>query len=195
MSTVCSRGDATSLYVKGAPDSVIARCTRVRQPDGSMVPLDDSLRKALVEKVHAMASRPLRCLALATKEVSDWEDVERGGPAAHEAFESDLILEGVAGIRDPPRPEAKRAIQRCKSAGVRVFMITGDSKETAVAIGKELGILESDERAWEGNAFFEDDSAEAEGRRKDLLAPSAGCLLYTSPSPRDRQKSRMPSSA
>ena len=102
--------------------------------------MDDALRKALVDKVHAMASRPLRCLALATKEVSDWEDVERGGPAAHEAFESDLILEGVAGIRDPPRPEAKRAIARCKSAGVRVFMITGDSKETAVAIGKELGI-------------------------------------------------------
>ena len=66
--------------------------------------------------------------------------MERGGPAAHEAFESDLVLEGVAGIRDPPRPEAKRVIARCKSAGVRVFMITGDSKETAVAIGKELGI-------------------------------------------------------
>ena len=121
MSTVCSRGDTTCLYVKGAPDSVIARCTRVRREDGSVVPLDDALRKALVEKVHAMASRPLRCLALATKEVSDWEDVERGGPAAHESFESDLILEGVAGIRDPPRPEAKRAIERCKSAGGRVF--------------------------------------------------------------------------
>jgi magnesium-transporting ATPase (P-type) len=140
MSTVCTRGDATSLFVKGAPDSVIARCTRVRREDGSVVPLDEALRSALVEKVTAMASRPLRCLALATKEVSDWEDVERGGPTAHEAFESDLILEGVAGIRDPPRPEAKRAIARCKSAGVRVFMITGDSKETAVAIGKELGI-------------------------------------------------------
>ena len=97
MSTVCTRGDETCLYVKGAPDSVIARCTRVRREDGSVVPLDDSLRKALVEKVTAMASRPLRCLALATKDVTAWEDVERGGPAAHEAFESDLVLEGVAG--------------------------------------------------------------------------------------------------
>ena len=125
---------------------------------------------------------------MATKEVRDWEDVERGGPAAHEAFESDLILEGVAGIRDPPRPEAKRAIQRCKSAGVRVFMITGDSKETAVAIGKELGILESDERAWEGNAFFADDSAEAEGVRKELLAPSAGDGVFCRTAPADKQR-------
>ena len=168
MSTVCSRGDATSLYVKGAPDSVIARCTRVRREDGSIGPLDEALRSALIDKVHAMASRPLRCLALATKEVSDWEDVERGGPAAHEAFESDLVLEGVAGIRDPPRPEAKRAIQRCKSAGVRVFMITGDSKETAVAIGKELGILESESAPGRATRL-RIDGAEA-GPRKDLLA-------------------------
>ncbi len=188
MSTVCARGDTTSLYVKGAPDSVIARCTRVRREDGSIGPLDEALRSALIEKVTAMASRPLRCLALATKDVTAWEDVERGGPAAHEAFESDLILEGVAGIRDPPRPEAKRAIARCKSAGVRVFMITGDSKETAVAIGKELGILESDERAWEGNAFFADDSAEAEGRRKDLLAPSAGDGVFCRTAPADKQR-------
>ena len=107
MSTVCTRGDATSLYVKGAPDSVIARCTRVRREDGSIVPLDDALRSALIDKVHAMASRPLRCLALATKDVTDWEDVERGGPAAHEAFESDLVLEGVAGVGIPPRPRRR----------------------------------------------------------------------------------------
>ncbi len=67
-------------------------------------------------------------------------------------------------------------------------MITGDSKETAVAIGKELGILESDERAWEGNAFFADDSAEAEGRRKDLLAPSAGDGVFCRTAPADKQR-------
>ena len=67
-------------------------------------------------------------------------------------------------------------------------MITGDSKETAVAIGKELGILESDARAWEGNAFFADDSAEAEGRRKDLLAPSAGDGVFCRTAPADKQR-------
>ena len=141
MSTVCARGDATSLYVKGAPDSVIARCTRVRREDGSVVPLDEALRKALVEKVTAMASRPLRCLALATKEVSDWEDVERGGPAAHEAFESDLVLEGVAGCveikilrrvradssRRPPRHrrDACSMAWRCRFLAARCTRHTG----------------------------------------------------------------------
>jgi Ca2+-transporting ATPase len=67
-------------------------------------------------------------------------------------------------------------------------MITGDSKETAVAIGKELGILESDERAWEGNAFFEDDSAEAEGVRKELLAPSKGDGVFCRTAPADKQR-------
>ena len=167
MSTVCTRGDATSLYVKGAR----TRSSRgARACDGRtgrlfhwMILCDQRSST----RSTAMASRPLRCLALATKDVTAWEDVERGGPAAHEAFESDLVLEGVAGIRDPPRPEAKRAIARCKSAGVRVFMITGDSKETAVAIGKELGILESDERAWRGGPRRVDTTSPRPSRRRD----------------------------
>ena len=186
MSTICT-GEDTRLYVKGAPDSVIGRCSHVRTKDGA-VPLNDAMRKVLLGKVAQMASRPLRCLALATKDIEAYGDVEAGGPSVHEAFESDLILEGVCGIRDPPRPEAQRAIARCKSAGIRVFMITGDSKETAVAIGKELGILQDSERAWEGNEFFKDASAEAEGVRKNLLAPSKGDGVFCRTAPADKQR-------
>ena len=199
MSVVCS--DKT-LYVKGAPDSIIARCATIRDPStGKAVPLDDDTRKRVTLKVNELARRPLRCLAFATR--GSLPSVVEGyapgdslpkaldGAEAHEALESDLCLEGVAGIRDPPRPEAKVAIAKCRAAGVRVFMITGDSRETAVAIGEELGILEAGrggDRAWEGAAFFADESEAGEATRAALLAPEAGDGVFCRTAPADKQR-------
>ena len=211
MSVVSRASDSSTvrLHVKGAPDSVLARCTRVVDPEtGEAKPLDDDARLAFEAKVREMASRPLRCIALAyTDDVpaelrayepgDDADDATAEAPdclkdaAAHEALESGLVLCGVAGIRDPPRPEAKVAIAKCKAAGVRVFMITGDSRETACAVGRELGILDAEggeARAWEGNAFFADGSDAAEAARATALAPAAGNGVFCRTAPADKQR-------
>jgi len=194
MSTLCRSDGAAKLYVKGAPDSVIRRCDSVLRPDGSVIPLTAAARADLLARVTAMASRPLRCLALATRADLPGPAAEyRGGDADfldgaanHEALESSLTLCGVVGIRDPPRPEAKEAMRKCKAAGVRVFMITGDSRETAAAIGGELGILEDAARTWEGNDFFSDRLDDAQ--RAALLHPDRGNGVFCRTAPADKQR-------
>ncbi|KAH8045793.1 calcium-transporting ATPase [Aureococcus anophagefferens] len=134
MSVVCRRhGSYARLFVKGAPDSVLARCSRVLDPTtGSPRKLEDGERAELAARVTAMAGRPLRCLALAytddlPPELRAYEgsDEDADLPAClataddHEKLESDLVLAGVVGIRDPPRPECAAAIAKCKAAGVR----------------------------------------------------------------------------
>ena len=203
MSTVCSRGDATSFVRQGRAGLRHRAARACDGRTGRLFRWTMLCDRRSSRKSTAMASQAAACLALATKEVSDWEDVERGGPAAHEAFESDLILEGVAGveiIRDPPRPEAKSgdagsSHSVASPAGVRVFMITGDSKETAVAIGKELGICSVHKSnfaallpvlyhrpssatcstAWRRGPLSVDTTASSRGPAQGLvLAPSAG---------------------
>ncbi|KAJ8599118.1 hypothetical protein CTAYLR_006359 [Chrysophaeum taylorii] len=193
------------LLVKGAPDSVLRRCVSVRDPHtGATRPLSAAERRLWEARCRDMASRPLRCLALATRD--DLPDDLRafaastpppggGTPAipdclkdaaAHELVETQLSLVGVVGIRDPPRPEAGRAIKRCRDAGIRVFMITGDSRETALAIASELGILDDPSRAFEGAAFFKDD--DADDRRAALLAPHLGNAVFCRTAPADKQR-------
>lgn len=128
--------------------SVYLRCTRIRLSNGKTVPLTNDMRHKILEKVNSMATRPLRCLGLALKEGSDLGPLNRlndeegvaaspymRNPSHFAQIESNLIFMGICGIKDPARPEAAAAILRCREAGVRVIMITGDSKETAIAIG------------------------------------------------------------
>jgi len=102
--------------------------------------------------------------------------------------------QGVAGIRDPPRAEAAEAIARCERAGIRIILITGDSRETAVAIAQELGILDARlgaraaQRAFQGTAFFKDPSPEAARARADALKPSAGNAVFYRTAPEDKQR-------
>ncbi|KAJ1448765.1 hypothetical protein M885DRAFT_470840 [Pelagophyceae sp. CCMP2097] len=214
MSVLCRKhGEAKlRLYVKGAPDSVLQRCTALRDPaTGRSVPLTKEDRLRIEELIKELASRPLRCIALATRDdLGDTVDPARlVDAAAHESLESGLTLCGVVGIRDPPRPEAKAAIARCKEAGVRVFMITGDSRETAVAIASELGILDAaadaaafatadawavpdsatgaQRRAFEGNSFFAD-PAVSDARRAAVLAPGRGNAVFCRTAPADKQR-------
>ncbi len=124
------------VMVKGAPDLLLDRCDRIMTAAGP-VPLTPSLRRE-VERANArMGREALRVLAAARGELSalpkqpDPRRVERG-----------LIFLGLAGLMDPPRPEAAKAVERCRRAGIRVVMITGDHRATAVAVARELGILE-----------------------------------------------------
>lgn len=126
-------------YTKGAPDILVSLCDRMLQPDGTVTSLTPADKEAILDNNRAMAAKALRVLALAYKTVD-------GTPANPnpEEIERDLIFSGLVGMIDPPRPEAVEAVKVCKTAGIRVVMITGDYKDTAAAIAGDLGITGRD---------------------------------------------------
>ncbi len=136
MSTVHKTADGALVqFTKGAPDELLKRCTKALI-DGKVVDMTDAIRSDILAANKAMADRALRVLAAAKKELS-------AEPAEYtpEAVENDLCFVGLVGMIDPVRPEVKPAIEQCASAGIRPIMITGDHKDTAVAIATELGII------------------------------------------------------
>ena len=138
MSTVHKTEDGALVqFTKGAPDEVLKRCTKALVK-GEIVDMTDAIRAEILAANKAMADRALRVLAAAKKAL----DAE---PAVYEAeaVECDLCFVGLVGMIDPVRPEVKPAIDECRSAGIRAIMITGDHKDTAVAIAMQLGIIES----------------------------------------------------
>lgn len=145
MTTFHQNPDEKNYYafVKGAPDITLSLCTKVYQK-GSSVPLTAEKKSKILKVNSDMASQSLRVLALAYREIE--EIPENPTP---EEMETELVFVGLVGMIDPARPEAIEAIRTCKSAGIRPVMITGDYKETAVAIAQELGIIE-DEKAITG---------------------------------------------
>ena len=146
MSTFHSRrGKAVATqYVKGAPDLLLEKCTHWLK-NGVAVPLTAADRAAILARNRAMAQSALRVLAAAKR---DWSALPaRLDP---ETAERELVFIGLAGMMDPVRPEAAAAIARCRAAGIRPVMITGDHKDTAAAIGRQLGILQSEGQAVTG---------------------------------------------
>lgn len=127
--------DGFIQYTKGAPDEVIKRCTFYEE-GGSLFPMTEEKKAEILTSNKAMADKALRVLA-AAKRV--WTEM----PSDHtpEFLEQDLCFVGLTGMIDPVRPEVKDAILECRSAGIRPVMITGDHKDTAVAIASELGII------------------------------------------------------
>ncbi|MEE8827554.1 MAG: cation-translocating P-type ATPase [Eubacteriales bacterium] len=131
-------------FTKGAPDEVIRRCVSYLDEDG-IHPLTDEKRREILAQNKAYADRALRVLAAAER---FWD----ARPEKHEAeyLEQKLIFIGLTGMIDPVRPEVLPAMKLCRSAGIRTVMITGDHKDTAVAIAKELGIADGPEQALTG---------------------------------------------
>jgi len=123
------------LYCKGAVESVLPLCTHALGPAGVTVPLTGEVQERLLAAQDEMAEAGLRVLALA------WRKVPEG--TARERLESALVLAGLVGLADPPRPEVPGAIARCFSAGIRVIMVTGDHPHTAQAIAREIGLARS----------------------------------------------------
>jgi P-type Ca2+ transporter type 2C len=131
------RGPVVRCYVKGAPDVLISRGGSFRSPDGTLVPITDDNRHLALEANDRMAEGGERVMVVARRDF-DPATFDRAGDLL--SLVDDLTLLAMVGIVDPPRPEARDAIARCKSAGIRVRMITGDHATTAGAIGRELGI-------------------------------------------------------
>ena len=144
MSTVHKCGDSYIQYTKGAPDEVLQCCTSDLD-SGEVLPLTDEKRQEILSVNHAMADRALRVLAAAERR---WDALPEDCSPAN--LEHELCFIGLTGMIDPVRPEVKSAIDECRRAGIRPIMITGDHKDTAVAIARELGIIDDASQAIEG---------------------------------------------
>ena len=135
MSTIHDLGGKYVQYTKGGPDVVLARCAYYYE-NGEAKPMTEAKRGEIMAANKAMADKALRVLAAAKR---DWSEKPADNTPAY--LEQDLVFLGLTGMIDPVRPEVKAAIEECRSAGIRAVMITGDHKDTAVAIAKELGII------------------------------------------------------
>ncbi len=145
MTTIHDNGGEIVQFTKGAPDEILKRSTHVWE-NGSINPLSDEKRAQILSQNKNMADRALRVLAVGFKNLK-----ENPSEPTSEALENELVFIGLVGMIDPVRPEVKTAIIECKEAGIRPIMITGDHKDTAVAIALELGIIEGAENAITGS--------------------------------------------
>ena len=162
MSTIHNHGDEVIQFTKGAPDVVIGRCTHYIK-DGKVVPMTEEYTKQILTANKSMADKALRVLACAKRVWA--EKPEQSEP---EYLEQDLCFMGLAGMIDPVRPEVKDAIVKCRGAGIRPIMITGDHIDTAVAIARELGIITEDTYAITGAQLNDMTDEEFEQKFKNI---------------------------
>jgi len=213
-------GDAVNkLFVKGAPDLLLERCAFVKLPSGEVVPMDAQARALLQGAVQNLAERPLRTIGLAIKEgealgaeLGSWQGEPSGettpklltDASKFAQVESQLTFLGMTGIKDPARKEVGAAIAECHNAGIRVIMITGDSKPTAVAIARDVGIFDAETfqrenarlkgkveessgsipRAYTGADFFQNLSEE----EQEAALSAGGNFIFCRTEPLDKQK-------
>lgn len=144
MSTVHQSDHGFIQYTKGAPDVVLSRCTSYYE-NGKAVPMTEEKKNQILAENKEMADRALRVLCCAMRTYKSKPESD-----AADSLEKELCYIGLTGMIDPVRPEVVDAIKECRSAGIRPIMITGDHKDTAVAIAKELGIIENESGAITG---------------------------------------------
>jgi Ca2+-transporting ATPase len=152
------------ISVKGAPEAILDRCDRFESGSG-VRPLGAADRARIAAQQAELSQRALRVLAAAVREA----DEEEIGAASADDAERGLVFLGLAGMYDPPRTEAREAVARCREAGIRVVMITGDHPQTGFAIARELGIASAPSEALSG-AELEALSAEELGARVEAIS-------------------------
>jgi len=158
MTTLHRRSELMTVsYTKGAPDEVLKRCRQIVS-EGGRAPLTMQLRGQIEQAVSALSGQALRILCLAMRE------------NAAEATEENLTFLGLVGMRDPARPEAARAVEEFKEAGVRTVMITGDHVDTAFAIGRQLEIVDSPQQCMTGEELGRLSDEELIERIEDIRA-------------------------
>ncbi|KAK2364052.1 calcium-transporting ATPase, endoplasmic reticulum-type [Trifolium repens] len=184
-----------SLLVKGAVENVLDRSSKVQLRDGSIVKLDNNAKNLILQALHEMSTSALRCLGFAYKdELTSFEGYNGKDdhpahqllldPSNYSSIESELIFVGLVGLRDPPREEVYQAIEDCRAAGIRVMVITGDNKNTAEAICREIGVFAPNEdissKSVTGRDFME-------LRDKKAYLRQSGGLLFSRAEPRHKQ--------
>jgi len=158
MSVIVKEDGKDTCYVKGAPERVLDKCDYVLE-NNKLKPFTYQKKKQVEEFITAMSSRALRCIAAAYKE----ENLTKSGK-----LEEHLIFIGVAGSIDPPRNEARDAVLKCKLAGIKPVMITGDHQNTALAIAKSLNICNNEDQVMTGAEIEEIDDSELEKKVKKV---------------------------
>lgn len=141
-----STNNSTTLLVKGAPESVLDRCTKM-QKGTKVVNITKAIRTELNAKVLEYGAMGLRTLACAFIENvdSDAQHYKTDSSSKYIQFEQEMTFVGLVGMLDPPRPEVKGAIEKCRTAGIRVVVITGDNKNTAETICRQIGVFGEEE--------------------------------------------------
>ncbi|PKA63277.1 Calcium-transporting ATPase 4, endoplasmic reticulum-type [Apostasia shenzhenica] len=192
---VRSNTGGNNLLVKGAVENLLERSTSMQLLDGSVVRLDEQAKGLILEALHEMSSNALRCLGFAYKddlaEFSTYDGEDHPAhkllldPANYSSIESGLIFVGLAGLRDPPRAEVHQAIEDCRAAGIRVMVITGDNKETAEAICRDIGVFSLNEdvslKSFTGRRFMSFPDRKIRLRQK-------GGLLISRAEPKHKQE-------
>lgn len=145
MTTLTLIDDMPLVLTKGAVEMVLPLCADIAVPDGIKV-LDDAIREILMRAYRGMTDEGLRVMAFAFRELASV-------PAEQEELETGLVFAGLIGLEDPPRPEVAQAIGKCRDAGIRVIMITGDAGRTAAAIARQAGLVEASVRVVEAKEF------------------------------------------
>lgn len=130
MAVLADTKSGKRLYFKGAEEVILSRCSQIMDQDGSIIPMTAAEKRKISDKVIEMSDKALRVLAMAYCD-TDTLDPEK----------NNLIFLGLTGMIDPPREEAKAAIRKCASASVKTVMITGDHKNTAIAVAKKAGLM------------------------------------------------------
>lgn len=152
MSVIVREGSKEVCYMKGAPERVIDKCSYILE-NGTIKALTTQKRRQVASYIEVMSNRALRCIAAAYKEE---------GVVRNDSLEKDLIFLGVAGSIDPPRVEVRDAVLKCKLAGIKPVMITGDHKNTALAIAKSINICNTDDQGITGEEIEKLSDAELE---------------------------------
>ncbi len=142
MSVLRKRKDQLVLFVKGAPDIILSRCNTVLK-EGKQIPLTEDLKKNIEQANARFASGAFRVLAVARREENLSEPID-------EVMENNLSFIGLVAMQDPPRPEVEDAVKKCKQAGIKTVMITGDHKKTGLAVAEEIGLVELNSLALDG---------------------------------------------
>ncbi|KAH6997556.1 hypothetical protein BKA56DRAFT_664242 [Ilyonectria sp. MPI-CAGE-AT-0026] len=174
MSVLVSTGNEKKLLIKGAPESVIERCSHTLVgSDGKRVPLSRKVAEVLMEEVVQYGNRGLRVIALASIDnVAKNPLLHAKTTEDYAQLEQNMTFLGLVGMLDPPRPEVPLSIQRCKDAGIRVIVITGDNRNTAESICRQIGVFGEHEdltgKSYTGREF--DDLPESEQLKAAMRA-------------------------
>eukprot|EP00871_Galdieria_phlegrea_P005691 jgi/Galph1/6122/GphlegSOOS_G4683.1 len=183
-----SRTEKLLLFVKGAPESIFERCSFIRLANGNKAPMTPELREQLNRQVFKLSAgvHSLRCLAMAVREnIISSEEFNLVDTSTFIQHEMNMVLVGIVGMLDPPRPEVFDAIKKCKIAGIRVVVITGDNRATAETICRRVGIFDEYEDL-DGKSFIgrEFDALNEDQKRNAVLESS----LFARTEPIHKQK-------
>ena len=150
------REDGAAAFSKGAMERVLPLCSHI-MIKGERKPLEDVNRDDIMHADHALMDMGLRVLAFASKDLPDTSSLVKkkngGEDVVSSEIEKDMTFLGLIGLQDPPRPEVPEAILKCHGAGIRIIMITGDGSRTALAIARQIGLVQGTPVIIEGSAF------------------------------------------